>query len=539
MKTFTYFVALFFIAISISFSQAPNTISWQGILQDSEGNNLTGNHNLTLKLYEVATGGTAAWTETHNAVSVENGLVNLALGSVTSPNISFDKQYWLEITVGEGTPLPRIKLSSVPYSLYSKKTSGIIENDSIVLKDSLGITRMVFNPNSGTFKMMNNDTVWYEMSVNSPLRIHRSDAFAGVSVFEYTQNGKKIVEHRNNMSNIITYKKEESLDPETHDNTTTEYRYDLDGNLLSTEENIYYNATGTTYNEVSIMNSEGNIQKIYKEWQYSIGATWPNTPGTINREVWENGALISKTSSNPNSNSNVIVSPEYGEEYSAKTEQNTEGTSLKHSTLNQFYNQLRNSGSLGGYKIGVGSDNSDVSAGFTFDQFGAVHVNPTNNNPFFVQGNLSTVGNSYTNGNQTITGNLNVSGTKNFMIEHPDDPENKYLFHAAIESDQVLNQYSGNVVTNSEGMAIVKLPDYVEKINKNFRYQLTVIGDFAQAIILKKIANSQFTIKTDKPNIEVSWLIIGERNDIYMQENPFVPVREKETENKVKLLYKK
>jgi len=309
--------------------------------------------------------------------------------------------------------------------------------------------------------------------------------------------------------------------------------------LLSTEENIYYNATGTTYNEVNIMNSEGNIQKTYKEWRYSLGATWPNTPGTIKREVWENGVLISKTSSNPNSNSDVIVSPEYGEEYSAKTEQTTEGTSLKHSTLEQFFNNLRNSGSLGGYLIGVGNSNNDVSAGFTFDQFGGVRVNTANNQPFFVQGNLSTVGNSYTNGNQTITGNLNVSGTKNFRIDHPDDPENKYLVHAAIESDQVLNQYSGNVVTNSEGMAIVTLPDYVEKINKNFRYQLTVIGDFAQAIILKKIANNQFTIRTDKPNIEVSWEITAERNDKYLREHPFNAVQEKETENKGKLLYKK
>jgi len=228
MKTFTYFVALFFIAISISFSQIPNTISWQGILQDEDGNNLTGNHNLTVKLYEAVTGDTALWTETHNAVAIDNGLVNLALGSITPFNFSFDEQYWLEITIGEATPLPRIKLSSVPYSLYSARTSGIIVNDSIVLKDSLGVTRMVFNPNTGTFKMMNNDTTWYEISVNSPVSFTRSDAFAGVSVFEYTQNGKKIVEHRNNMSNIITYKKEESIDPGSNDNTTIEYNYDLD-----------------------------------------------------------------------------------------------------------------------------------------------------------------------------------------------------------------------------------------------------------------------------------------------------------------------
>ncbi len=83
-------------------------------------------------------------------------------------NLPFDTPYWLEIIIGENEPLPRIKLSSVPYSLYSAKSSNVFQNDSLVFKDSLGTTRMVFNPNEGTFKMMNNDTTWYEMKVASP-----------------------------------------------------------------------------------------------------------------------------------------------------------------------------------------------------------------------------------------------------------------------------------------------------------------------------------------------------------------------------------
>jgi hypothetical protein len=48
-------------------------------------------------------------------------------------------------------------------------------------------------------------------------------------------------------------------------------------------------------------------------------------------------------------------------------------------------------------------------------------------------------------GDVEILGALNVTGTKNFKIDHPLDPENKYLYHAAIESSEVLNIYSGNV----------------------------------------------------------------------------------------------
>ena len=92
-----------------------------------------------------------------------------------------------------------------------------------------------------------------------------------------------------------------------------------------------------------------------------------------------------------------------------------------------------------------------------------------------------------TGGDLKVAGNLNVMGTKNFKIDHPLDPENKYLYHAAIESSEVLNLYSGNVTTNSNGDALVQLPDWFEALNKDFRYQLTVIGSFAQAIVADKI----------------------------------------------------
>src|SRR6185295_4934573 len=61
-------------------------------------------------------------------------------------------------------------------------------------------------------------------------------------------------------------------------------------------------------------------------------------------------------------------------------------------------------------------------------------------------------------GDVLITGALNVTGTKNFKIDHPLDPENRYLLHAAIESSEVLNLYSGNVVTDANGEAVVTLP---------------------------------------------------------------------------------
>jgi hypothetical protein len=62
-----------------------------------------------------------------------------------------------------------------------------------------------------------------------------------------------------------------------------------------------------------------------------------------------------------------------------------------------------------------------------------------------------------------------VNGTKNFRIDHPLDPAHKYLQHAAIESNQVLNVYSGNVTTDKTGTATVRLPAYFDKLNTDPR----------------------------------------------------------------------
>jgi hypothetical protein len=117
-----------------------------------------------------------------------------------------------------------------------------------------------------------------------------------------------------------------------------------------------------------------------------------------------------------------------------------------------------------------------------------------------------------------VNGNFTITGIKAFTIDHPLDPENKILRHFAIESNEVLNSYSGNIITNEKGTAVVQLPDYFDAINKDFRYQLTVIGSFAQAIIHKEISKNSFEIATNQPNVKVSWEVKGVRNDGYMKQ---------------------
>jgi hypothetical protein len=113
-----------------------------------------------------------------------------------------------------------------------------------------------------------------------------------------------------------------------------------------------------------------------------------------------------------------------------------------------------------------------------------------------------------------ITGNLSKAGGS-FEIDDPVDPANKYLYHSFVESPDMMNIYNGNVTTDGAGNAVVTLPEWFEALNRDFRYQLTVIGQFAQAIVASKMNHNSFAIRTDKPNVEVSWMVTGIRQDAW------------------------
>ena len=138
-------------------------------------------------------------------------------------------------------------------------------------------------------------------------------------------------------------------------------------------------------------------------------------------------------------------------------------------------------------------------------------------------------------GDVWVTGMLAKAGGS-FKIDHPQDPANKYLIHSFVESPDMMNIYNGNITTDANGEAVVSMPSYFEAENIDFRYQLTVMGTFAQAIVAKEISNNQFVVKTDKPNVKVSWMVTGVRNDVWAQTRRIVPEVEKTGNEKGKYL---
>jgi trimeric autotransporter adhesin len=145
---------------------------------------------------------------------------------------------------------------------------------------------------------------------------------------------------------------------------------------------------------------------------------------------------------------------------------------------------------------------------------GNTYINSSSNGAIWIRNknaNLVTIDHF---GNMVVAGNLSKGGGS-FKIDHPLDPANKYLYHSFVESPDMMNVYNGNIVTDAHGRARVQLPDYFQALNRDFRYQLTVIGQFAQAIVQRKVENNRFTIRTSKPGVEVSWQVTGIRQDAW------------------------
>ncbi|UCE17607.1 MAG: hypothetical protein JSV84_12065 [Gemmatimonadota bacterium] len=106
-----------------------------------------------------------------------------------------------------------------------------------------------------------------------------------------------------------------------------------------------------------------------------------------------------------------------------------------------------------------------------------------------------------------------------FKIDHPLDPENKFLYHSFVESPDMMNIYNGNVALDESGEAWVELPDWFGALNKDFRYQLTCIGGYAPVYVAEKIQSNRFQIAGGHSGLEVSWQVTGIRQDAYAEAN--------------------
>jgi hypothetical protein len=179
----------------------------------------------------------------------------------------------------------------------------------------------------------------------------------------------------------------------------------------------------------------------------------------------------------------------------AKTNTGCNMVALRVSPANVFENE-----------VDIGCTNA-TAASF----FGTVNINPDTGGP----GDLHVSG-------------VVTKGSGSFKIDHPLDPENKYLYHSFVESPDMKNVYDGVVELNSRGEAVVVLPDYFEALNSDYRYQLTSIGRHAPIFIADEVGGNQFRIAGGRPGMRVSWQVTGIRKDAFANAHRIIPEVAKE-----------
>lgn len=140
-------------------------------------------------------------------------------------------------------------------------------------------------------------------------------------------------------------------------------------------------------------------------------------------------------------------------------------------------------------------------------------------------------------GDVKIVGQLSKSGG-GFRIDHPLDPEQRYLNHSFVESPERKNLYDGTAVCDRQGEAVVALPDWFEPLNHDLRYQLTPIGAPAPGLhVAAEVEGGRFRIAGGAPGLKVSWQVTGTRRDAWAKAHPLAVEEDKDAEEREYFLH--
>ncbi|MEM7815022.1 MAG: hypothetical protein QXF55_01620, partial [Candidatus Aenigmatarchaeota archaeon] len=104
------------ILVAPALAQVSPVMAVQGVLKNPAGLLLSGPYDATFSVYDAETGGTALATIGPQTVIATNGLFTTLL-DLSGSGLAFDKDYWLEVSVGAETLAPRQRLTPAPYAL--------------------------------------------------------------------------------------------------------------------------------------------------------------------------------------------------------------------------------------------------------------------------------------------------------------------------------------------------------------------------------------------------------------------------------------
>jgi hypothetical protein len=503
-------------------SRAVETTVWfQGFLADAmTGDPIDATHDIEASIYNAAIGGAQLWgPEMHGSVTITEGWFNIELGSVIGGLPAFDSPpYYLDLTVNAETLAPRLKLASVPSALRAAGADAPDEdwsfsgNDIYRLTGEVGIGTATPHADldvAGTieadgFRLTTPSAEgWVLTTDGSGNAVWQPVGYAGFLPFDASYNEDDDAFHLTH-----TYS---GWDAAVFDVThPTSFGNAIEANSAgygATMEVYQTNETAAGGNAAMFMiTSPGNPEAAV--WASSQGSPC-YVGGTAGDEAAEFRASGDGTGP-------VVYAGYQGTgQYDAVA---VHGTSVP-----QDYYGVGGS-FTGGWK---GCEASvEPSGGHTYYGFYG-HVSGGTGTNYGVYASASggaTNWAGYFSGNTHVSGTLSKSAGS-FKIDHPLDPENKYLHHSFVESPDMKNVYDGVASLDASGEARIELPEWFEALNSDFRYQLTCIGSYAPVYVAEEISGNRFRIAGGEPGMKVSWQVTGIRQDRYAQDYR-IPVEE-------------
>ncbi len=506
----TICLALLAILAPVTSAATPQVISYQGQLNNAAGGPVAdGPYLIKFQIYDVPAGGTPLWNSNFQAVTVTNGLFAYFLGQdVAFPADLFEtgSTRYLGITVGvnpEGTP--RIMLASVPYALQSANSDKVLWSG--ITDVPAGFADGVDNDAGGDITGV---TVGAGLTGGGSYGAVTVDVLTGGITSSLLQDGG--VADVDLAGSIDPAKVSGTAATLSETQTFTGSKTFNGGTVQFGDSTMRVDATGIN---IGGINAPESAYLVDMERNYSTTGVRTG----INQELYNSGngglyGLYTRLGG---------TSPE-------------DGGGTRYGVFAVVNNELSSNRVL--YGVYGGAGNSAKTAGIVYGVRGDASAGP-GATAYGVYGAEFGSGNNYAG---YFSGNVNVTGTLSkgagaFKIDHPLDPENKFLQHSFVESPDMMNIYNGNIVTDSKGFAMVEMPDYFDALNQDYRYQLTVIGQFAQAIVAEKIGNGHFIIQTDKPSVEVSWQVTGIRKDPFANNNRIQVEIQKSSDQRGKYAY--
>jgi hypothetical protein len=271
MKRTLFLSALFFmLAVQVGWGQIPKTISYQGVLTDSNGVVLNGTYDLTFNLYDAETGGNLVWEETYQAVEVNNGIFNVILGGKQmANNFAFDREYWLGVTVN-GEELSRIPLTTSPYSFGARGVYGGSNIFPFIGSVGIGTTE----PTLGAILDVKGISLFDSIRVNGDLHIKEKAAFQ--TQLDWPQPGDNIL-HINPWG-----------DPDTNVEGVPDTGYDLVSFNTNGQAPVHINGDSIIFGNVG-------IGTTYPEAKLHVNATGLAGFFNLNNENSASPALSATT----------------------------------------------------------------------------------------------------------------------------------------------------------------------------------------------------------------------------------------------------